>query len=64
MFARANHRQKDIAIMKDRTTQTRHLTRHGLFGVYASRAVLRMYLRWGASSFVILGSLSLAAVAL
>ncbi len=50
--------------MSRRPANTRHLANNGLFAVYPSRTVLRMYLRWGASSFLILGSLSLAAVAL
>jgi hypothetical protein len=43
---------------------TRHLARNGLFENYASRTVLRMYLRWGAASFLVLGLISVASVAL
>jgi len=46
--------------MSRRPANTRHLANNGLFAVYPSRTDLR----WGASSFLILGSLSLAAVAL
>ena len=49
--------------MNRRTSTTHHLSREGLFAIHCSRAVLRMYLRWGTSSFSILGALSLAAVA-
>ena len=35
-----------------------------MFENYASRAVLRMYLRWGAASFLVLGLISFASVAL
>lgn len=60
----AIHPQQDIVNMTRRPAPTRHLASHGLFRPFASRSVLRMYVRWGASSFLILGSISLAAVAL
>lgn len=50
--------------MTRRTALTRHLTSNGLFENYARRTVLHLYLRWGAASFLILGLISVATVAL
>lgn len=50
--------------MTRRHAHTRHLASNGLFRGYANRTVLRMYLRWGTVSFLILGSISVATVAL
>lgn len=50
--------------MTHRRAHTHHLASNGLFGSYANRTILRMYLRWGAASFLILGLISVATVAL
>jgi hypothetical protein len=49
--------------MTRRHAPTHHLASNGMFENYASRAVLRMYLRWGAASFLVLGLISFASVA-
>ena len=50
--------------MTPRPAPTHHLARNGLSDNYASRTILRMYVRWGAASFVALGLISVASVAL
>ncbi|MEP4379072.1 MAG: hypothetical protein ABJ215_06565 [Alphaproteobacteria bacterium] len=50
--------------MTRRSALTHHLASNGLFENYANRTILRMYLRWGAASFLALGLISVASVAL
>lgn len=50
--------------MTRRSAHTHHLVSNGMFGSEAGRAVLRMYVRWGAVSFLALGLISFASVAL
>ena len=56
--------QPDADFMTRRPAPTHHLVSNGIFESYASRTVLRMYLRWGAVSFLALGFISFASVAL
>jgi hypothetical protein len=56
--------QPDAAVMTRRPAHTRHLVSNGMFENYASRTFLRMYLRWGVASFLALGLISFASVAL
>jgi len=56
--------QPDDEFMTPRPAPTHHLARNGLSDNYASRTILRMYVRWGAASFVALGLISVASVAL
>lgn len=50
--------------MTPRPAPARHQATHGLFENYASRTVLRMYVRWGTASFLVLGLISVVSVAL
>lgn len=56
--------QPDEKFMTRRSAHTHHLVSNGMFGSEAGRAVLRMYVRWGAVSFLALGLISFASVAL
>lgn len=62
--AREFQLQPDEEFKTSRSAPTRHLARNSLFENYASRTVLRMYVRWVAASFLVLGLISVASVAL
>jgi len=58
------HPLPDDETMTLHPAHSHHLTLHRFAGRPASRFVLHLYLRWIAVSFVILGTISVAAVTL
>jgi|GEM_PF-1432304 hypothetical protein len=58
------HLLPDDETMTPRPAHSHHLTLHRFAGRHASRFVLRLYLQWVIVSFLILGTISVAAVTL